>query len=195
MQQIDNNVKSLNTEINEATTEGKPKKVEKLKSKLEPIQARKALVEKIVPIKDQLSQSEKIEKLYFKLFPLLALEDKGRSMSLTLADLKTLEDKGPIEDSIRALEVASRGWFVEDADFEGLCKRQEKTARAKFSNMKPATSSSSKKVVVSSSQSSSSWATASSSKKGGSSGVSKQAVGANKKSTGFAAAFGGSDSD
>ena len=35
LQQIDNNVKSLNNEINEATTEGKPKKVEKLKSKEE----------------------------------------------------------------------------------------------------------------------------------------------------------------
>ena len=195
LQQIDNNVKSLNNEINEATTEGKPKKVEKLKSKLEPILIRKAVVEKIVPIKEQLSQGDKIEKLYFKLFPLLALEDKGRSMSLTLADLKTLEDKGSIEDSIRALEAASRGWFVEDADFEELCKKQEKTARTKFSNMKPVASSSSKKVVSSSSQSSSSWATASSSKKGGSSGTSKQSVGVNKKSTGFAAAFGGSDSD
>ncbi|KAJ1407382.1 hypothetical protein B484DRAFT_337264 [Ochromonadaceae sp. CCMP2298] len=112
------NIDAVTREIEEATAEGKPKKVEKLSSKRDASAKRREIVDKITPIQHRLAQSEHIQKLYSRLFPLQILEDKGRSMSLTLQDLKTLEEKSDIEDAIRSYEYASRGWFQEDADFE-----------------------------------------------------------------------------
>jgi hypothetical protein len=52
------------------------------------------------------------------LLPLIELEKKGRSMSLTMDDLTVLRDKPDIEDDISKLEAASRGWFEEEEDFQ-----------------------------------------------------------------------------
>lgn len=132
MQTIEGNLTAVVKEIEEATVEAKPKKVEKLAVKKDTILARKAAVEALTPIQHRLAQSEQIQKLYMRLFPLLALEDKGRSMSLTLADLKTLEEKSDIEDAIHGLEAASRGWFVEEADFSAMCQTEAQEARDKY---------------------------------------------------------------
>lgn len=201
LQSIDANVASITKEVEEATAEAKPKKVEKLLAKKEASVARKAVVDKIAPIKHHLAQSDQIQKLYMRLFPLLQLEDKGRSMSLTLADLKTLEEKSDLEDAIRSLEGASTGWFQEQADFETMCRQEEKEARARFNAKSKGAGGGPKKTLGSSgagkpagsskpSASSSGWATAPA-KKGSSSGVSGGAV---KKISGFAAAF-AEDSD
>ena len=189
---MDSMIITITHDINEATAESKHKKVEKLTMKRNSIIVRKQIVEKIQPVEHRLFLCDKIEKLYFKLFPLIALEDKGRSMSLTLADLKVLEEKTTIEQSIKALESSSRGWFLKDEDFEELCKTEEKIARVKFSSMKPAT-----KVVKSSGSSSSnnsnnSWSTASN-KKSSSSNTNVSKGNTGKKLSGFAAAFGDSD--
>lgn len=201
LQSIESNLTAVAKEIEEATAEGKPKKVEKLAAKKDTIQARKAAVEAISPIEHRLAQSEQIQKLYMRLFPLLALEDKGRSMSLTLADLKTLEEKSDIEDAIRGLESASRGWFVDEADFSALCEAEAHQAREKYNKK---TSSGAKKPSGGSSSlgskasgagkltSSSGWGTVSGKKAasgGGGSSAAKKAT-----SSGFAAAF-ESDSD
>lgn len=69
-----------------------------------------------------------------RLFPLLALEDKGRSMSLTLADLKLLEEKGDIEAAIAQCEQASKGWFEEEEDFRIKCALELKEAKIKYNN-------------------------------------------------------------
>ena len=200
LQSIDGNLSSVLKEIEEATAEGKPKKVEKLAVKKDNISARKASVEAITPIQHRLSQSEQIQKLYMRLFPLLALEDKGRSMSLTLADLKTLEEKSDIEDAIRNLEQASRGWFVEDEDFIALCQAEGVDAQEKYK--KKTQSAGGKKTTgglgsktsgQKSGSSSGGWGTVPMKKFAG--GMSSSSTGA-KKPTGFAAAFSAdSDSD
>jgi len=197
LQSIESNLVSTEKEIAEATAEGKPKKVEKLAVKKDAIAARKVAVSAITPIQHRLSQGEGIQKLYQRLFPLLALEDKGRSMSLTLADLKTLEEKSDIEEAIHNLEGASRGWFVEDADFAALC--QAEAAAAKETYAKKAAAAAGKKpsgglgakTGAGKASTTSGWGTVSG-KKAGSGSLGS---GGAKKSTnsGFAAAFGDDD--
>jgi polyhydroxyalkanoate synthesis regulator phasin len=200
LQSIDGNLTAVCKEIEEASSENKPKKVEKLAVKKDAIVARKAAVTAITPIKHRLSQSEAIQKLYMRLFPLLALEDKGRSMSLTLADLKTLEEKSDIEDAIRNLENVSRGWFVDEADFAALCQAEAAEARDKY--VKKQQAAAGKKTGGAKTTSSlggksggatGGWGTVPM-KKGGSGAASGGAAKAGKG--GFAAAFGNqSDSD
>ena len=76
-----------------------------------------------------------IRKLRLRLLPLLALEDKGRSVSLTLADLKTLEDKSELEAAIAALEAASRGWYLSDEDFAAMCRLEQEEAAKKHRDL------------------------------------------------------------
>jgi hypothetical protein len=198
IQSIDSNLAATEKEIAEATAESKPKKVEKLAAKKEAIAARKAAVALITPVQHRLAQSEAIQKLYQRLFPLVALEDKGRSMSLTLADLKTLEEKSDIEEAIRNLENASRGWFVEDGDFAALCQAEATEAREKY-NKKLASAAGAKKpsgglgskAGAGKSTATSGWGTVSGKKAASSS--TGGGGGTKKASGGFAAAFGDDD--
>lgn len=200
IQSIDSNLAATEKEIAEATAESKPKKVEKLAAKKDAIAARKAAVALITPVQHRLAQSEAIQKLYMRLFPLVALEDKGRSMSLTLADLKTLEEKSDIEEAIRNLESASRGWFVEDGDFAALCQAEATEARDKY-NKKLASAAGAKKPSgggglgsksgAGKSTATSGWGTVSGKK--AASGSTGGGGGAKKASGGFAAAFGDDD--
>lgn len=81
-----------------------------------------------------------------------ALEEKARSMSLTMvgitlllfvhlvdaysllnqADLKVLEEKSDVEKAIADLETGSRGWFEAEEDFLAMCKAEEKEAKQKY---------------------------------------------------------------
>lgn len=140
----------------------------------------------------------------------MALEDKGRSMSLTLADLKSIEEKSDIETDIALLENASRGWFEDEDDFASKCKIEVKEAKSRYAAKvkaqagKKGGGSSSAGVLSgkTGTQRSSSSASSSSAGSGGwaSIGVKKAtpagSSGAKKtSSSGFAAAFGDSDSD
>ena len=106
--------------------------------KAETIAARKAVLEKATPILGRLRLGDEIQKRYMKLFPLLALEDKARSMSLTIADLQTLSEKSDIEDQIQGLQAASRGWFERDEDFLARCGHEEKGAKTRYTQQKAA---------------------------------------------------------
>lgn len=129
LKNIEHNITSVKEEIEQAKKENKPKKVEKLEQKLEASTSRKALVEKITPIPPRLLEGDEIRKLYMKIFPLHAIEEKGRSMSLTLADLKLLEEKSDFENQIIELQQRSRGWFEEDSDFLERCQFEESEAK------------------------------------------------------------------
>jgi len=107
--------------------------------KAEAIAARRVALEKATPIVGRLRLGDEIQKRYMKLFPLIALEDKGRSMSLTIADLQTLSEKSDIEEQIRGLEVASRGWFERDEDFSARCEHEQKGAKTRYTQQKAAT--------------------------------------------------------
>ena len=138
-----------------------------------------------------------------------ALEEKGRGMALTLADLQVVGERAEIEEKVSQLETVSRGWWEDDADFQAKCKQEEKEAKVKYNAKvkalagKKGTGLSGKagtgtqgKTGGSSSSSGSSygggWSTASTA------GCKKTATSGAKKAVGgsFAAAFGAdSDSD
>jgi uncharacterized membrane protein YgcG len=197
------NIESVDKEITAAG--GDAGKVAKLQSKRSAIATRKAAIDGAPAVQRRLRHGEEIQKLRLKLFPLLALEDRGRSMSLTLADLKTLEEKSEIEEKITQLENASRGWFEDETDFRKLCELEEKEAKAKWAARKPAqkktgaTGSTAKGATGASKSGGGAWSTAGSKSSSGFGGGYKAGGGGSgaKKSTGgFAAAFGGdSDSD
>ena len=125
-------------------------------------------------------------------------------MSLTLADLKQIEEKSDLENQIKEYENASRYWFDDEEDFLKLCKLEEIEANKKYqarlkasqdkkkSSSTSKSSSSTQNKIGSYSSASSSWSTIGTSKKKSSS------TSTTKKSSGsgFSAAFGGdSDSD
>ena len=204
---IDENLASVAEEIVTAKAEEKLKKVEKLDEKVKAIQARKATVQKISAIQHRLKHGDEILKLRMKVLPMLALEDKGRSMSLTLADLKSIEEKSDIETDIALLENASRGWFEDEADFQLKCKIEEKESKARYNAKlkaqagKKGGGSASSGILSGNKGTQKSSSSTSSSVAGWSSiGVRKttntSTIGVKKATTGFAAAFGNdSDSD
>mmetsp|Transcript_28344 Transcript_28344/g.39030 ORF Transcript_28344/g.39030 Transcript_28344/m.39030 type:complete len:459 (+) Transcript_28344:10-1386(+) len=130
---LDANLAAVSAEIAEAEAEKKPKKVEKLQQKKQSILARKEVVSKVTePIRHRLKHGDEIQRLRVKLLSMQALEDKGRSMSLTLADLKVLEEKSDVEKAVSELEAASRGWLELEEDFVEMCKYEEKEAKLKY---------------------------------------------------------------
>jgi hypothetical protein len=199
LKQMENNLSTVTSEIESAKTEGKPKKAEKAEAKRETILSRKMVVEKISPIPPRLKNGDQIRKLYMKVFPLQALEEKGRSMSLTLADLKLLEEKMDIESEIKSFEQSSRGWFEDDEEFTERCQYEEKEARATFkqkmSEQKKSGNNGGKSSssTIAKSNSSNAWSTIGK-KSSGTSGLGVKPA-AKKATSAFAAAFDGSDSD
>lgn len=125
----DDLLKTLAANAAEAKTAGQSKKAEMIEGRI-------ATLEKSTPIVGRLRLGDEIQKLYFKLFPLIALEEKGRSMSLTIADLQLLSDKDEIEEKIQALQRASRGWFELDADFEERCLFEGQEAKKRYAAAK-----------------------------------------------------------
>jgi hypothetical protein len=120
---------TLVSNLQEAETAKQEKKIENIKTRV-------AALENAVPIIGRLKHGDKIQTLRMKLFPLVALEDKGRSMSLTIADLQTLSDKPDIEESISGMEQASRGWFEADEDFDARCQFEEADAKKNYAAKK-----------------------------------------------------------
>lgn len=193
---LDGNEKTFKTEFETENSKGNKVKADKIKVKYDNCTQRKQFVEKLTPINPRLKHGNEIRDLYLKIFPLESLEEKERSMSLTLADLKSLEAKKENEKEIKNLIDASRGWFEDEEDFQLMVKYEEKEARKVYKTKKEAEAK--KKTIGGtssmgkSSTSSNSWSTVS--KKSGFGTQSKPAA---KKSGGssFAAAFGDSDSD
>ena len=122
-------LQTLNKNLAEAKSSGQDKKAEG-------IAARKAALENVKPIVGRLRLGEEIQKRYMKLFPLLALEEKARSMSLTIADLQTLSEKPELEEQIQGLQSASKGWFEREEDFLLRCEFEEKSAKARYLEQK-----------------------------------------------------------
>lgn len=132
VKQIEQNITTTQEELATARADNKPKKVEKLETKLSTLQQRKSTVLTVNPIVPDLANSTEIQKLYIQLFPLQSLEDKQRAMTLTLAELKQVQLKTDLETQIKELELSSRGWFQDDEDFQERCAAVEAAAKAKF---------------------------------------------------------------
>jgi hypothetical protein len=177
-------IQSLTTEINNA--DGPKRRL--IEDRRNNIIQRKANIEKVETIQRRLKNSAEIQQLRLRLFPLLALEDKGRSMSLTMSDLKLIEEKSDLEARIFELENSSRGWFEDESDFQAMCEFEVNEAKAKGArkSQQAAKGSAPKSGQA---RSSSQWSTVASSK------PTAKAVSAPKsRNTGFSAAF-ADDSD
>lgn len=109
---LESNITNITEEIKEAKSKNENKKIEKLEEKRNQIVQRKESVMKVAPVTTRLKYSNEIGKLYMQLFPLLAIEEKARSMSLTLEDLKKLEPKSDIEDGIRRYEMVTHSLII-----------------------------------------------------------------------------------
>jgi len=208
---LSGNLEQVGEELEKARKEAAAAaRVSAIEKKIENMMARRGVVQQLVPILHRLKHSEDILKLRLRIFPLVELEEKGKSNSLTLKDLQTLEQKGDLEEAVLRLEHGSRGWFEDDHDFEARCAYELREAKAAYkgkqgkgSNSKAAggarAGAGAKKSSVASA-SASAWTFAPSasvkSSKSSSKGTSNKAPSSLKGSNPFAAAFGGgSDSD
>jgi hypothetical protein len=134
---IDSNIAAVTTELDKARAENKPKKVATLEDKLKALVERKASVQRVeaVPF-HRLKHCDEIMKHRLKLLALQPLEEKQRAQSLTMAELKMLEPKPDIEEAIRGLEQASKGWFADEEIFRSSCENEERLAREKYAASK-----------------------------------------------------------
>lgn len=133
---LDGNLQTFASERDAKVKESKPTKA--LDEKIAAVTAKKEAVSKLAPITHKLKYSDEIKELYMKIFPLQALEDKARGVSLTLKELQTVEGKKDFEQSIAGYEDASRGWFEEEDDFKSMCESLQKEAKAVYDkNKKP----------------------------------------------------------
>lgn len=193
LETLGTNLLALEEELARARAENQPKKAEKLEEKRAAVAARRALIQKAPVVVHRLKRGEEVRKLRLRLLPLLALEERGRSQSLTLADLKTLEDKGELEAAIAALEAGSRGWCMTDEEFVAMCAIEADAAAKKYKEaVKAQAAKSASKGPAKGGAQSNSWATVGSGAKKSApgSGASKGTARGNS----FAAAF-DSDSD
>lgn len=181
---------NMGKNLREAEEAGQAKRVETISS-------RKAALEKIQPLEPRLRLGEKIQKFRLKLLSLKTLEEKQKSMSLTMADLQALGEKGEIEDSIEELERKSRCWFETDEDFAERCAYEIKLAEKAFAKKKPSLGATKKGTGLGSGgkKSSAPSSTARRAAPGSMSfaSIGKKAVPA--KAASFSSAFGGDDSD
>lgn len=127
---ISHNLETVTAEIASASAANKTALVTKLEAKKQFILARKAKIEAAAAVSHPLKFASEIQKCYLQLFPLLALEEKSRSMSLTMADLKALEAKHDLEESAAGYAKASRCWMETDEEWQArvdATKREAKT--------------------------------------------------------------------
>lgn len=203
LKSISGNITTLDAEIESAESADEAKRSVQLRDKKSKMLARRAVVEAIVPITHRLKKSSEIQKTYVLLHNIHVVEDKARTMSLTLADLKKIEPKFELEQQLIQLQQMSRCWFESDEEFDMRCCDEMTAAKATISNRAGAGNSKKKgnvgsKATISVSRSgTSSWNTKSSRPSGA--GAGRHVGGGNSIKTsaaagGFAAAF-GSDSD
>lgn len=174
------NMENISKEIDLSTGSKKSQLEEK---RLAIIQ-RKEFIDRISPIQHRLRYGQEIQKLWVRVHPLLLLEDRGRSMSLTIADLKMIEEKSDLETKISQLEMSSRGWFEDDNDFRMMCDFEASEAKLVLRQRSPPAAKGSN-TKISASSNSSGWSTVANSKKT----VSKTNIASKKTGNGFAAAF------
>ena len=118
-------LKSIDENIESSKGAGDEKKVANLTKRREHIS-------KITPLRYRLYNHAEIIKLRVQALELGKLEDKLRSMSLSIAELKKLEEKATLEANVAGLEAAGRGWFLSDEDFEEMCKCERDEAQRVF---------------------------------------------------------------
>lgn len=104
--QVNEKLSSMEEDITTAETEGKPKKVEKLKGVLKNLVARKEKLSSITTKgPHRLKHEAEITKLRTELEPLLELEEGAKGRLLSLKETQTLARKDDVLVEIEELEV------------------------------------------------------------------------------------------
>jgi hypothetical protein len=130
LNQMDAKIKSIESEIDVSTKEGKAKKVEKLAAQLTNVTSRRDFVKTVEPIIHPLKHEEKILQLKMMIIPLVKLEEAPGLRSME--EMKKIGTRPDMEDEVAKLETESRGWFEEDADFQARCAKIGLDAQKKY---------------------------------------------------------------
>lgn len=184
--QVSDRLETINTDLEAAKAEKKPKKFEKLTNMKTKVEQRKAMLTKIAPkAPAPLKHHDEILELRTELIPLNKLEESTKGRLLSMKETKTLARKDEVLEEISELENASRGWFEDDASFELRLKNSSRVSgkQSNKASNKKATSSTKK------SASSSAWVSSSSSSAAKSKAKSYGKVGAAKKKTASGGVF------
>jgi hypothetical protein len=166
---------------------------EKDEKKLAALKTRKDNVEKASPITYALKYGSEVVKLRVRLMAMNTLELRGKTNSLTLADLKTLEEKDSVIEQISRYENASRCWFQDEEEFAEQCSALEREASAKYEKLTQGAAAKKPASKPKPTSSAGAWSTVSSQPKGKMSRAQAQQM--HNKGSGFSAAFLNDDSD
>jgi len=128
--QMENRIKTLTSEIDISTKEGKVKKVEKLSNQLKGVTTRRDLVQNIEPIIHRLKYEDQILSLRLEVIPLVKLEEASGLRSME--EMKKIGTRPDLEAEANRLEKESRGWFEEDSEFNARCERISAEANRKY---------------------------------------------------------------
>jgi len=167
---------------------------EKAEQKLTALKARKANIEKITATTYQLKYASEVGKLRVRLMAMNTLELKGKTNSLTLADLKTLEGKDEVIEQITRHENGSRCWFQDEDEFAEQCAAVEQEAAAKYEKLTHSSTAKKPASKPKPATSSNAWTTVSSQQPKGKMSRA-QAMQMSNRGSGFSAAFLNDDSD
>ena len=146
LSQVSERIEIVEKELNEAKTENKPKKVEKLKGVHEKVLARKEKLSSISPSSaPKLKHEEDILRLLAEMQPLVDLEEGAKGRLLSVKETQSLARKDEILQEISELQEKSRGWFEDDESFEARVEAcyevwESRRKQKKKSVKKPASS-------------------------------------------------------
>lgn len=158
LEQVQKRLATLAKELETARSKGAPaKRIQNLEGNQTKAQGRKEMLEKISPKKSHpLKNEAEILKLRREAAPLYAIEDAAKGRLLTLKESQSVARKDEIEEEIKVLEDASRGWFETDDFFASRVD----ASRAAWKNSKQAKKKTAPKASASSAlPSSAGWAT------------------------------------
>ncbi|GAX24320.1 hypothetical protein FisN_4Lh436 [Fistulifera solaris] len=145
LEQVNDKIKALDTEIEQLKKEGKMKRVETLQAKRATLQARKTKVEGITPKPiHPLKHETDIHNLRRELLPIEEIEEKAKGRLMTLKENQVVARKDDILQQISDLEQQSRGWFESDEIFQARVQQSLSSWNNQKKNAKKATKPASK---------------------------------------------------
>jgi len=117
--QVKEKIESLSVEIDQATKDKKPKKLENLTNQKGKLLERYQSLDKILPDAPvPLKHQTEISNLRKEMQPMLKLEKEAKGRLLSIKETAMMTRKEEIEEEILDLEEKSRGWFEDDDDFQ-----------------------------------------------------------------------------
>jgi len=118
LEQLGSKLSALQTELEKAEADGKPKLQAKLEEQKEKLKTTKASVSDLKPAGPRpLKYEAEIQKLHVRLTGLARLE-KEAGGKYTLDQLKALGERPEMEEAMSIYQTRSRTWFESDEEFD-----------------------------------------------------------------------------